>query len=247
MRVDLNADVGEIDGTDERPLLMQVTSANIACGFHAGSPQLMRKTVELASNLDVAVGAHPGFADRDGFGRRAMHLSEREVGNLIACQLEALSGIASAAGVRLKHVKPHGALYNMAACDVGLASAIALAVKTFDPALVLVGLAGSELIRAGELVGLRVAGEGFADRAYRSNGTLVPRSEPGAVLRDTQTVIDQALRLIGGEVVASTGENVRVRIESLCVHGDTPNAAELAAALRRALVAAGVRVEPLEV
>lgn len=249
MQVDLNADVGEgvsiADAGDEM-LLPHVTSANIACGFHAGSPEIMRATVELACRLDVAIGAHPGFADIEGFGRREMHLSAGEVEDLVLNQLEALATIAASEGARLQHVKPHGALYNMAARDEALATAIARAVKAFDPSLILMGLAGSALVAAAERNGLQAAGEGFADRAYRADGTLVPRSEPGAVFPDRQAVIDQALRMIvDGVVVASTGELVRLQADSLCIHGDTPGAAVLAAELHKALLEAGVTLRAL--
>jgi UPF0271 protein len=249
MRVDLNADVGEgieADEAGDASLLRHVTSANIACGFHAGSPDIMRATVELARSLGVAIGAHPGFADLEGFGRREIRLSTPEVEDLVTRQVEALATIAAAQGARLQHVKPHGALYNMAARDQSLASAIARAVKAFDPALILMGLAGSALVSAAEHIGLQAAGEGFADRAYLSDGTLVPRAEPGAVIHDRRVVIEQALRMIhDGIVVASTGEQVSLRADSLCIHGDTPGAATLAGELRSALVAAGVTVRAL--
>ncbi len=244
MRVDLNADVGEVaDAADigDAALLPHVTSANIACGFHAGNPHVMRATVELARGLGVAIGAHPGFADLEGFGRREIRLSTREVEDLVLDQVRALAAVASANSVRLQHVKPHGALYNMAARDRSLADAIARAVKALDPSLILVGLAGSALVSAAEGIGLRAAGEGFADRAYRADGTLVPRSEPDAVLHDRKAVVDQALQLVAeGVIVTSTVGQTRIRVDTICIHGDTPDAATLAAELRVALVAAGV-------
>ena len=249
MRIDLNADVGEgvhAADADDAAIMPHVTSANIACGAHAGSSEIMRATVEVARRFNVAIGAHPGFADLEGFGRREMHLSGPEVERLVVGQIEALAAIASESGMRLQHVKPHGALYNMAARDDTLAAAIARAVKAFDPSLVLMGLAGSALVSAAERAGLRAAGEGFADRAYRSDGTLVPRSEPGAVLHDRRLVVEQVLRLVTqGRVVASTGEEISLRVDSLCIHGDTPGAATLAAALRKTLVDAGVTVVAL--
>jgi len=248
MHVDLNADVGEGIGANETDtaILRQVTSANIACGVHAGSPAIMRATVELAQSLDVAIGAHPGFADPEGFGRREMRVSEAEVEELVLSQMRALADIVTASGASLQHVKPHGALYNMAARDESVASAIARAVRAFDPSLILMGLAGSAMITAAERIGLRTAGEGFADRAYRSDGSLVPRHESRAILSDPRAVIEQALRMItDGVIIAATGEPVRVRVDSLCIHGDTPGASALAGDLRAAFVGAGVTLRAL--
>jgi UPF0271 protein len=251
MRVDLNVDVGEgldLDDAGDEALLRQATSANIACGVHAGSPEVMRATVALARLVDVAIGAHPGFADREGFGRREMHLSAHEVEALVSAQVEALATIAAAQGTRLQHVKPHGALYNMAARDESLASSIARAVKACDASLILMGLARSALVSSAERIGLQTAAEGFADRAYLSDGTLVSRTEPGSVIHDPRIVIDRALRMIAdGVVVASTGEKVRLRVDSLCLHGDTPGAATLARGLRAALVEAGVTIRALAI
>ncbi len=249
MRIDLNADVGEsVHAADDgdNQIFPHITSANIACGFHAGSAEIMRATVELARKYDVSVGAHPGFADVEGFGRREMHVPPRDIENLVVTQVELLATIAADQGTRLQHVKPHGALYNMAARDEVLAAAVARAVKSFDPSLILMGLAGSALVSAAERIGLRAAGEGFADRAYRSDGTLVPRGDRGAVLHERRIVVEQAVRMVtDGVVVASTGEEVHLHVDSLCVHGDTPGAAMLAANLRAALVEAGVTVVAL--
>jgi len=186
--IDLNADVGEVVGDDEG-VLPSVSSANIACGFHAGNPVVMRTTVQLARRHGVAVGAHPGFQDLEGFGRREMRVSTAELENLIAYQIGALAGVAAVEGVRLSHVKPHGALYNMAARDAGLADAIARAVRAVDASLVLFGLSGSELVAAGERAGLRVASEAFADRGYWPNGNLAPRGTPGAVMTGVEDVV----------------------------------------------------------
>ena len=209
-----------------------ITSANIACGFHAGDPGVMRATAELAREHGVAVGAHPGFPDLQGFGRREMQMTPREIENLVAYQVGALAAIAAAAGVRLQHVKPHGALYNMAARDAAVADPIARAVAAVDSSLVLFGLAGSALIEAGTRAGLRVANEVFADRAYRSDGTLVPRTEPGAVVDNPDVVVAQAIARAA-------------HADTICVHGDTPGAAALALAIRKALAAAGIDVKPV--
>lgn len=249
MRVDLNADVGEGVGPTldaDRGVLSCVTSANVACGFHAGTPALMRATVEIAGEYKVAIGAHPSFPDDGGFGRQEMRLPLADVESAVLYQLGALAAIASAAGARLQHVKPHGALYNMAARDSALAGAIARAVRLFDRNLILVGLAGSAVVSVARGAGLRAAEEGFVDRAYRADGTLVPRSEAGAVLLETSSVVEQALRMVcEGTIVASTGERRRVHVDSLCVHGDTPGAAAMAAAVRGALQKAGVDVRAL--
>ena len=235
--VDLNADVGESFGAwtlgQDPALYATITSANVACGFHAGDPGVMRATVELAKAHGVAVGAHPGFPDLAGFGRREMRLTPREVEDLVVYQIGALAGIAAAQGVRLQHVKVHGALYNMAAVEAPLADAIARAVAAVDASLILVGLRGSELVKAGARAGLRTAAEVFADRAYRADGTLVPRSEPGAVIADPDAVVARVAGL------------VRPGADTICVHGDTPGAARLARRVREALEAAGVEVSSL--
>jgi UPF0271 protein len=221
-----------------------ITSANVACGFHAGDPGVMRATVALARDHGVAVGAHPGFPDLEGFGRRELHVAPRDVEDFVAYQVGALAAIAAAQGVRLRHVKPHGALFNMAARDAALADAIARATAVIDRELILFGLPGSELVAAGARAGLRTAREGFADRAYQRDGMLVPRSQPGAVIHDPEIVVRRAVRMVGeGTTDAIDGSRVAVTIDTLCVHGDTPGAAELAARIRRALTEAGVDVK----
>lgn len=246
MRVDLNADVGEqpLGAADSDAALMpHITSANIACGFHAGSPAVMRATVALARDHGVAAGAHPGFPDFEGFGRRELTVSAGDVEDFVVYQVGALAAIAAAQGVRLQHVKPHGALFNMAARDAALADAVARAARQIDPALVLFGLPGSELVAAGRRAGLRTASEGFADRAYQRDGALVPRGQPGAVIDDPDAVVARALRMVReGAVQAIDGSVVPLRIDTLCVHGDTPGAAALAARLRKALEDAGIEV-----
>ena len=245
--VDLNADVGESFGrytlgADEE-LLGIVTSANVACGAHAGDPQVMRRTVRLAVRHGVAVGAHPGFFDLQGFGRREIALAPEEVEDIVLYQIGALAAVAAAEGSRLSHVKPHGALYNMAARDRALADAVARAVAAFDRGLVLVGLAGSVLLDAGEAAGLRVAAEAFADRAYEPDGSLTPRHRPGSVLQNADHVVARAIRIVRERRVEATdGSTIPVRADTLCIHGDTPGAVALARAVRRGLEANGVEV-----
>lgn len=249
MRIDLNADVGEeragAAGGDAA-LMPHITSANIACGFHAGGPSVMRATVSLARDRGVAVGAHPGFPDLEGFGRRELRVSPSDVEDFVAYQVGALAAIAAVEGVRLQHVKPHGALFNMAARDAALADAVARAARLIDQTLILFGLPGSELVAAGRRAGLRTASEGFADRAYQADGTLVAREQPGAVIHDADVVVRRALRMVRDhEVQTIDGSVVSLHIQTLCVHGDTPGAAELAAYIRTALVQAGVEVVPV--
>jgi 5-oxoprolinase (ATP-hydrolysing) subunit A len=246
VRIDLNADVGESIGDDEG-VVPAVSSANVACGFHAGNPAIMRTTVQLSKRYGVAVGAHPSFPDMEGFGRREMHVEAAELERLVAYQIRVLAAIALEEGVRLNHVKPHGALYNMAARDAGLADAVARAARGVDPSLVLFGLSGSELTAAGQRAGLRVASEVFADRGYHSDGTLAPRGTPGAVLTDLAEVVRRAIGMATGQgVTAVDGTSVSVRADTICIHGDTPGAAALARAVRRALGAAGIEVRPPE-
>ena len=247
MRVDLNADVGESSGASsvaQDPALMtSITSANVACGFHAGDPATMRATVELAREHGVAVGAHPGFPDLAGFGRRELQVSPRDVEDFVVYQVGALAGIAAAQGVRLQHVKPHGALFNMAARDPALADAVAKAVTQIDRSMILFGLPGSERIRAGREAGLRTACEVFADRAYQPDGALVSRQHPDAVIHDPDAVVARVIRMVRERAVeAIDGSRVPLEVDTICVHGDTPGAAELAARVRAALTEAGVEV-----
>jgi 5-oxoprolinase (ATP-hydrolysing) subunit A len=247
MRIDLNSDLGESFGPwpmgDDAALMASLTSANVACGFHAGDPGTMRQTVALARTHGVSVGAHPGFADLVGFGRRDMQATAQEVEDLVLYQVAALAGMAASQGLKLAHVKAHGALYNMACRDRSLAQAIARAVVAFDRTLVLFGLPGSALIEEGARAGLAVAAEAFADRAYNADGSLTSRRVAGSVLSDSDIVVARALRMIAdGEVIAIDGTTVRLRADTLCVHGDTPGAATLVRHLRAALEKAGVRV-----
>jgi UPF0271 protein len=223
-----------------------ITSANVACGFHGGDPRVMRRTVQLARDAGVSVGAHPGFQDLAGFGRREMRVSPQEAEDMVLYQIGALAAIARSEGVRLRHVKPHGALYNMAVRDAALADAIARAVRAFDPALILLGLPGSELILAAERAGLPMAAEGFADRSYEPDGTLTPRSRKDAVIHDADTVVERAVRMAAeGKVTASDGSEIHLRVETICTHGDTPGAPQLTRAIRAGLERAGVTVAPL--
>ena len=242
MPIDLNADVGEGIGDDEG-VLPSVTSASIACGFHAGNPVIMRATVQLARRHGVAPGAHPGFQDLEGFGRRDLRLSATELENLVAYQIGALAGVASTEGARLNHVKPHGALYNMAARDAEMAAAIARAVHAVDASLVLFGLSGSHLIAAGERAGLRVASEVFADRGYWPDGSLAPRGTPGALVTEVEEVVRRAVGMARGKTVTCVdGTTIQVNADTICIHGDTPGAAALARVVREALRSAAIEV-----
>ena len=245
MHIDLNCDMGESFGRytlgEDSVLLDIVTSANIACGFHAGDPVVMADTVQQAVRKEVAIGAHPGYPDLQGFGRRAMALSPSELIAVILYQIGALAGFTRAAGTRLSHVKPHGALYNTAARDKVIAEAVVKAVKSFDPSIIVVTLPGSILQNIAESQGLRVAAEGFADRAYQADGSLVPRSQPDAVIHNPDHVAERAVRMVTNQRVQSyTGEDIVLNIDTLCVHGDTPGAAQIAQKVRTALEGAGV-------
>ena len=224
--------------------MQSVTSVSIAAGFHGGDPSVLRETIRLARSHGVAVGAHPGFPDLAGFGRRDLAVSLREAEDMVLYQVAAVAGVAAAEGMKLQHVKPHGALYNMAARQPSLAAAVARAVAAFDRSLVLVGPSGSVLLEAGRAAGLRVAAEVFGDRAYRADGSLAPRSEPGSVIQDAATVVTRSLRMVKDRSVdAVDGAAVSLVAETICVHGDTPGADNLAATLRAGLEAAGVTVK----
>jgi UPF0271 protein len=248
--IDLNSDVGGSYGVyslgQDAALLDYVTSVNIACGFHAGDPAVMRKTVQLAVQKGVALGAHPGLPDLVGFGRRRMDISPQDAYALVLYQVGALDAIARAEGARVRHVKPHGALYNMAAGDAALAEAIAEAVFRFDPELVLVGLSGSELIRAGESRGLRTGSEVFADRGYESDGSLTPRGQPGALIADALLAAERAAAMVlNGKVRSSQGIEIPLRAETVCIHGDTPHAVDFAKAIREKLETSRIVLRPL--
>lgn len=246
MRIDLNADVGESLGAwslgEDEALIPLVSSVNVAAGLHAGDPVVMERTVAIAARAGIAIGAHPGYPDLAGFGRRAMALSPAEIEASVLYQVGAVAAFARAAGIDLRHVKAHGALYNRAAHDAEAAAAIARAVRRFSPSLVLVGLAGSALVAAGREAGLAVAEEAFADRGYEPDGSLRSRDLPGAVLDDPAAAAAQALAIMRGVVTASDGSALAVRADTLCVHGDLPGAAARARAVRDALLAAGVDI-----
>ncbi|MGN6608306.1 MAG: LamB/YcsF family protein [Jatrophihabitans sp.] len=245
MRLDLNADLGEGFGIwrlgDDEALLDVVTSANVACGFHAGDPLTMRRVCVAAAARGVAVGAHVGYRDLAGFGRRRIDIAPDDLAADVLYQLGALDACARAAGDRVRYVKPHGALYNTAADDMVQAEAVAEAVAAFDRALPLLGLPGSALETAAHDAGVPFVAEAFADRAYLPDGRLVPRSQPAAVLTDPYAVVAQAAAIaVHGRVIATDGSSVPVDARSLCVHGDTPGAVELAREIRRTLADAGV-------
>ena len=248
LTVDLNCDMGESFGAwrmgNDAALMPFITSANIACGFHAGDPAVMKQTVRAALRHGVAIGAHPGLPDLAGFGRRDLAISAEEAFDMTVYQLGALSAIAKAEGGRLHHLKPHGALYNMAATNAALAEAIAEAVYKVQPELTLYGLAGSELTKAGEKLGLKTAHEVFADRTYQANGTLTPRRQPDALITDADTAIAQVLRMVqAGQARTMQGHDVALRADTVCLHGDGAHALEFAQRLSAALGAAGVTLQ----
>lgn len=245
MRINLNADLGEELG-DDAAMLALVGSANIACAAHAGTPDTMRTTVREAVARDVSLGAHPGYPDREGFGRRALPLTTAELENQLAVQIGALMGIAALEGQRVTHVKPHGALNNLACADRALANTICRSVRALDRTLILLAPACSQLVAAGHAAGLQVIEEIFADRAYQPNGELMPRSQPGAVLHESGDCVRHVLAMIeAGELIAIDGTQLPTPIGSVCVHGDNPGAVAIAAAVRDALSGAGHTLVPL--
>ncbi|GIO96669.1 UPF0271 protein YcsF [Paenibacillus lautus] len=250
IRVDLNCDMGESYGAyrlgNDTELLRCITSANIACGFHAGDPAVMRATVRQAIESGAAIGAHPGLPDLAGFGRRRMEITPAEAYDMVTYQIGALMAFSIQEGSGLQHVKPHGALYNMAATSRPLADAIASAIKHIDPTLILYGLAGSELIAAGETVGLRTASEVFADRTYQDDGTLTPRNLPDALITDPEAAVTQVVRMVKDRVVVSlSGKVIPIMADTVCIHGDGAHASLFASTLRSRLEAEGVSVQAL--
>jgi UPF0271 protein len=243
VRVDLNADLGELGTDTDARLIEFITSASLAAGFHAGTPSTLRATIRLAKAHGVAIGAHPSLADRAGFGRREMEVTVQDVEDLVLYQVSAVAGTATAEGARLQHVKPHGALYHMAARDKELARAIVRAMLAIDRSLILFAPPRSELAAAGQAAGVRVAIEAFVDRAYRSDGSLVDRSSPGALIEDVSVAVTRAVQIVERRsVVAVDGTVVPLDAETICLHGDTPGAVALAATLRGALEASGIDV-----
>jgi len=250
MRIDINSDTGESFGAytigRDAGLFRSITSANVAAGFHAGDPSVLRATIRLAKANGVAVGAHPGFPDLVGFGRRELNVTPQEAEDFVLYQIAAVAGVAAADGVRLQHVKPHGALFNMAVRNKELAAAIAGAVAAFDKTLILFGLPGSEILNAGRAAGLRVAAEVFADRAYEPDGSLASRRKPNSVIHDPDAVVARAVRMVKERtVVAIDGSVVPLEADTICVHGDTPGSDDLAAKIRAGFESAGVAVRPI--
>ncbi|MCW2243711.1 LamB/YcsF family protein [Azospirillum canadense] len=248
--VNLNADLGEGFGAyaigDDEAMLGVVASANIACGYHAGDPLVMTRTVKSALSNGVSLGAHPAFPDLQGFGRRQMRLSAAELEAMVAYQIGALMGIAATCGGRVTHVKPHGALSNMAAVDESLSMAIGRAIKGVDPSLIFLAIAGSEMAEAGRRLGLATAEEVFADRAYDDSGNLVSRAQPGAMIHDPEVAATNVLRMLEeGVIVSVTGKRIPCTAHSVCVHGDEPSAVVMATNLRKTLEAKGVRIATL--
>lgn len=249
MRIDLNSDLGEGYGPwtmgHDALVLDCVSSANIACGGHAGDPETMFTTLRLAAERGVVVGAHPGYADREGFGRRVIPMQPAEIGRMLAAQIGALAALARMAGTAVRYVKPHGALYNTIAHDERQGDDVISALLAIDPQLALLGLAGSPLIERARVRGLTVVAEAFADRAYNDDGTLVSRRLPGAVLHDADAVAERMLRWVQtGELTSISGRAVRLQADSICVHGDSPGAVEMARRLRQRLTAEGVTLKP---
>ena len=248
--LDLNSDLGESYGAwkmgNDEAVLGHVSSANIACGFHGGDPTTLRKTVAAAIKQGVAVGAHPSFQDLAGFGRRNMHISPQEAYDITVYQVGAVAGVARSQGGALHHVKAHGAFYNMAAKDAKLARAMAQAVRDFDSDLIFYGLAGSAMIQEAQALGLRVANEVFCDRSYQPDGSLTPRTQPDAMITDLGKSIEQVLRMVQEQVVIATdGTRVPVQPDTLCIHGDQPNAVIFAEGIRKALKDAGITVRTM--
>ena len=250
MKIDLNCDLGESFGNykigmDEE-VIKFISSANIACGFHASDPLVMEKTVALAKENGVKVGAHPGFPDLVGFGRRNMNVSPAELKAMVMYQVGALAAFCKARDIKMNHVKPHGAMYNMAAKDIKLALAIAEGIAEVDDSLILLGLSGSQLLKAAQEAGLKCAAEVFADRAYEEDGSLVTRTKPGAVIADENQVIERVIKMIKlGKVQAITGKEIEIKPDSICVHGDNPKALNFVKLIRQRLSQENIKIEAM--
>jgi UPF0271 protein len=245
--VDLNCDMGESFGPyrmgKDEEILHYVTSANIACGYHAGDPATMRKTVQMAIEKNVGIGAHPGLPDLVGFGRREINISPQEAYDLVIYQMGALSGFVKSEGGKIQHVKPHGALFNMAAKSAPLSEAIAEAVYKVDPECILFGLAGSELVKAGKKIGLRTASEVFSDRTYQKDGSLTSRREENALIKNHKIAVNQVIRMVKeGKVKSVQGEDVVIQADTICIHGDGLHALEFAQYISNALREAGITI-----
>ena len=247
--IDLNCDLGESFGSWkmglDKQIIPLITSANIACGFHASDPDVMAETVMIAKKANIAIGAHPGYPDLQGFGRRFMDLTPKEVKNCIIYQLGALNAFATVSGIKLQHVKPHGALYNVAGKDYDVALAIAEGIYSFDSSLILLGLSGSKMLKAADEVGLKNVKEVFADRAYEEDGSLVSRKKEGAVITDEKIAVQRVIRMIkDGAVTAITGKNIPIRADSVCVHGDNQKALTFVKTIRKAFEEENIRIQP---
>ena len=250
-KIDLNCDLGESFGVyrmgNDEAILDYVTSANIACGFHAGDPATMHKTVIIALKKGVSIGAHPGFPDLAGFGRRKMELSSQEVYYIVTYQIGALSAFVKAEGATLSHIKPHGALYNMAAVNAVIAQAIAQAVYKIDPTLILFGLSGSQLIAAGNKIGLKTANEVFADRTYQSDGTLTPRSDDNCFVENEEQALNQVMKMVNEKKVTTVhSQDIAIKADTVCIHGDGPNALDFAKKISDKLPRSGIRIAAIE-
>jgi UPF0271 protein len=248
--IDINSDIGEGFGRwtlgDDDQILAHITSANIACGIHAGDPLIMDHTVETCKRRSVSVGAHPGFPDIQGFGRRNMSMSPKEIESYVLYQVGALDAFAQSKGVSLTHVKPHGALYNMAAVDLDVALSIARGIARAGRDLIMVGLAGSLMLDAAKQVGISGASEGFADRSYNPDGTLAPRGTQGAVIEDTDEIARRAVQMVKDKVVLTPhGHHIQLQVDTICIHGDTPGAACIAKTVMERLIENGCKVVPL--
>jgi len=249
-KIDINSDLGESFGAysigGDREVIKYVSSANIACGFHAGDPVVMQNTVLAAKAAGTAIGAHPGYYDLMGFGRRNMTITFEEAKAYMKYQIGALMAFTQSAGLKMQHVKPHGALYNMAAVDKNLARAIAEAIAEVDGGLILMGLSGSKMLDEGRACGLRVASEVFADRAYMEDGTLVPRSQPGSVIHDTELAVSRVIGMVkNGKVESITGKEITIQADSICVHGDNAEALAFVQGIRETLIKNGVEITNL--
>lgn len=250
MQIDLNCDLGESFGVykiglDEAAIML-VTSVNIACGWHAGDPNVMAETVKMATAHGVSIGCHPGFNDLRGFGRRPMEVTERDLKHDVIYQIGALNGFVRAEGARMSHVKPHGAMYNMAAKDRRMARAIAEAVYAVDKELILLGLANSQLIEAAKEIGLPYAQEGFADRRYLNDGSLVPRKQLVAQIKNVDEALEQAMAMVKNEAFKTKdGGRIALQVDSICIHGDHTEALEFIKALRKGLLEAGITLKGL--
>ena len=249
MHIDLNSDLGESYGPwtmgDDKAMLALVTSANVACGGHASDPETMFETLNLAAEQQVIVGAHPGYNDRDGFGRRVIPMSPQEIGRMVAAQVGALIGVAALTPAQVRYVKPHGALANLAARDADVASEILLAVRSVDPSLAILAISGTALEQVAKAADAEVFSEIFADRAYLSSGQLVPRSHADAVIHDADAAAERLLAFLeSGEMPVIDGSPITLDAHSICVHGDTKGAVDMAARIRRRLEASGVALSP---